>query len=97
MDVSSPPKKRKKVKLSRPERKATERKRKAQAKNYRQRAKHHTPEAARDQEGEGPYDLHSTAVSKLTKESTLDDVKHAIKCAQNTHMIYMTHDTLKNF
>lgn len=89
VDVSSSPKpKPKKVKLSRPERKALERKRKAQAKNYRQRAKHHTPEAARDQEGEGPYDLHSTAISKLTKESTLDDVTRAIKRAQNTHDIH---------
>lgn len=58
-------------KLSRPERKALERKKKTQ----KERSPKRKPK----------YTLHSTAVSKLTKESTADDVTRAIKRAQNNH------------
>ena len=58
-------------KLSRPERKALERQKKAQ----KQQSPKRKPS----------YNLHSTAVSKLTKESTAEDVTRAIKRAQNNH------------
>jgi hypothetical protein len=65
------PKKRRK--LSRPERKALERKNK-QEKQANQKRKQ-----------KSKYNLNSKAVSKLTQESTADDVLKAIKRAQNLH------------
>jgi hypothetical protein len=59
-----------KKKLSRPERKALERQKKERPQQKIKKAK---------------YNLHSTAVSKLTKDSTADDVMTAIKRAQNLH------------
>ena len=60
--------------LTRPERKAIERKEKeAKKKNQVNKKK------------KGRYNLHSTAISALTKSSTADDVLRAIKRAQNLH------------
>lgn len=60
--------------LTRPERKALERKEKeAKKKNQGNKNK------------KGKYNLHSTAISSLTKSSTADDVLRAIKRAQNLH------------
>jgi len=87
-DVAAAPEQKK---LSRPERKALEREQKqnrysnSNSKRYRQRRKHQTPAANGEKKGEGPYDLNSNAVKKLTKESTADDVLRAIKRAQNMH------------
>jgi hypothetical protein len=61
-----------KGKLSRPERKALERQKKQR---QQQPIKKQNPK----------YNLHSTAVSKLTTDSTADDVLRAIKRAQNLH------------
>lgn len=92
-----------KAKLSRPERKALERSRKqARAKEVGGRGKRKHNYGARRKAltrsipGEGPYDLHSRAVSRLSKESTADDVMKAIKRAQNMHD---THDirSIENF
>ena len=74
-------------KLSRPERKALERDKKEQRKNknhrkhnFEQRASLETPS------NEGSFDLHSTRIPTLSKEtSTADDVLKAIKRAQNLH------------
>ena len=62
--------------LSRPERKALERKRKQQ-KNKNERR----PSKAQKKK----YELHSTAVSELNKNSSPEDVVRAIKRAQNNH------------
>jgi hypothetical protein len=59
-------------KLSRPERKALERQKKQQQQKVIKKQK-------------PKYNLHSTAVSILTKDSTADDVMRAIKRAQNLH------------
>ena len=75
------------LKLSRPERKALERDKKEQRKNknhrkhnFEQRASLVTPS------NEGTFDLHSTRIPTLSKEtSTADDVLKAIKRAQNLH------------
>jgi hypothetical protein len=64
----------KKQKLSRPERKALERQKKQQKHMNEKRIK-----------AKAKYNLHSTAVSELTQESTADDVLKAIKRAQNLH------------
>lgn len=81
-----------KSKLSRPERKALERQKKEQ--NQRRRAntsrrKHNFSEREKllmqTKPGEGPYDLHSNAVSRLTNSSTAEEVMRAIKRAQNLH------------
>ena len=69
-DDAPPPKQ--KRKLSRPERKALERQKK------QQKQKGSSRKSAK-------YKLHSKNVSKLTKESTADDVLKAIKRAQNLH------------
>jgi ribosome biogenesis GTP-binding protein YsxC/EngB len=77
--------------LSRPERKALERQRKAARTNTNHR-KHNFSERRRDSTGrdegaarEGRYDLHSTIVTALNGTSTPDDVMRAIKRAQNLH------------
>lgn len=57
--------------LSRPERKALERQKKIQSS---------TPRSKKPN-----YPLHSNAVSRLTKDSTAEDVTRAIKRAQNNH------------
>eukprot|EP00980_Cylindrotheca_fusiformis_P029625 scaffold23625_cov137-Cylindrotheca_fusiformis.AAC.10 len=64
----------KKEKLSRPERKALERQKKQSKKMTDRRNK-----------AKSKYNLHSTAVSELSQESTADDVLKAIKRAQNLH------------
>lgn len=77
------------ARLSRPERKALERSRKADRAKPRGKRKHNYGARRNDlnvdRPGEGPYDLHSNAVSRLTKSSTADDVMQAIKRAQNMH------------
>ena len=89
------------TKLSRPERKALERARKDQlvngqtssSNNRKKNANHRKHNFSQRQDilqpkrqpGEGPYDLHSTAVPRLTNASTPDDVMRAIKRAQNLH------------
>ena len=60
---------------SRPERKALERKRKQKNENRRQAPK---PKKIK-------YELHSTAVSELNKDSSPEDVLRAIKRAQKNH------------
>uniref|UniRef100_A0A7S4JVK0 EngB-type G domain-containing protein n=1 Tax=Odontella aurita TaxID=265563 RepID=A0A7S4JVK0_9STRA len=83
-----------KAKLSRPERKALERSRKQDhAKNGGRGKRKHNYGArgkalVQDRPGEGPYDLHSNAIPRLTKESTADDVMKAIKRAQNMHDVH---------
>jgi len=82
-----------KQKLSRPERKAQERERKQRANsNTVNRRRHNFKEREKllsnDRKGEGRYDLHSTKISKLTSESTADDVIRAIKRAQNLHDVH---------
>ena len=80
-----------KPRLSRPERKAKERKRKQErARQRNQRRKHNFNQRkdileGRRDPGEGRYDLHSSAINRLTPESTADDVIRAIKRAQNLH------------
>ena len=86
-------KKKDKAKLSRPERKALERERKAQRKNSNHRRHNYGDRAStlesHQSKGEGRYDLHSTAVSSLNKDtSSADDVMKAIKRAQNLHDIH---------
>jgi GTP-binding protein EngB required for normal cell division len=80
--------------LTRPERKALERQRKAARKNANHR-KHNFAERRRsngvngsrqEEKGEeGRYDLHSTIVSALNETSTPDVIMRAIKRAQNLH------------
>jgi hypothetical protein len=79
-----------KKKLSRPERKALERERKERRRKNANHRKHNFKKrsrilAAEGDPGEGKYDLHSTAIPKLTKDSSADDVLKAIKRAQNLH------------
>lgn len=64
--------------LSRPERKALERANKG--KNGARKGGQQ-----KNKKSEKKYELHSTAVSRLTSESTADDVLRAIKRAQNLH------------
>jgi hypothetical protein len=82
----------KKAQLSRPERKALEREKKAsQAKNGHRRhnyADRSPTLQGRRAPGEGRYDLHSNLVSKLSKDSTAEDVVKAIKRAQNLHDVH---------
>jgi len=96
MSGSEPSTKSEKKKLSRPERKALEREAK-EAKSRRSNKGHrHHNFAAHNKEvlsqynpkKEGPYDLHSQAVSSLNKNSTADDVMRAIKRAQNLHDVH---------
>jgi ribosome biogenesis GTP-binding protein YsxC/EngB len=83
--------------LTRPERKALERQRKAARKNANHR-KHNFAERQRIgiggvngdrgqemEKGEGRYDLHSTMVTALNETSTPDMIMRAIKRAQNLH------------
>lgn len=85
-----------KPRLSRPERKALEREKKEKrGSNNTRHRKHNFQERqrtlqARDKVNgkEGTYDLHSNAVSQLTKSSTADDVMIAIKRAQNLHDVH---------
>ena len=88
-----------KKKLSRPERKALERQAKEEQTKKQGRSnrghRHHNFEAYNkqldsryDSKNEGPYDLHSRAVSSLSKNSTADDVMRAIKRAQNLHDVH---------
>jgi hypothetical protein len=80
-----------KTKLSRPERKAAERFKKEQT--HRRNSNHRKHNfadrekqlVAQRKKGEGQYDLHSNHVSRLTKDSTADEVMTAIKRAQNLH------------
>lgn len=82
----------KRRRLSRPERKALERARKQSRKNTNHRKHDFAVRAnvlkSKRAPGEGRYDLHSTAVSSLTKNSTADDVLKAIKRAQNLHDVH---------
>lgn len=84
------------ARLSRPERKALERGRQNKNRNPKanygnNRRKHNFAERAnvladRRAPGEGRYDLHSTVIPKLCKETTTaDEVLKAIKRAQNLH------------
>jgi hypothetical protein len=79
------------TKLSRPERKAAERLKKEQKhrrnSNHRKHnfAERENQLIAQRKKGEGQYDLHSNHVSRLTKDSTADEVMTAIKRAQNLH------------
>jgi len=80
-----------KKKLTRPERKALERERKARRTNSKR--KHNYADRAatlqsRDEASKGRYALHSRAVSSLTKDSSPDDVMQAIKRAQNLHDVH---------
>ena len=87
-EVSSADQKKQNHRISRPERKALERQRKEGAKNNKSRRATQTASQQRTKgtvEEEGPYDLHSTAVSSLNIDSTPDDVIRAIKRAQNMH------------
>lgn len=82
-----------KKKLSRPERKALERENKAYRAGNTNHRKHNYNDRsdtlnARRSPGEGRYDLHSNAVPKLTKDSTVEDVVKAIKRAQNLHDVH---------
>jgi len=77
-------------KLTRPERKALERERKDQRKNKNHR-RHNFEDRAKvlAAPNEGRFDLHSTRIPSLSKEtSTADDVLKAIKRAQNLHDIH---------
>jgi len=83
----------KKSKLPRSERKALERQKKERTKeNNSHRRRHNFKERerllSRTDEGEGRYDLHSKKISKLTAESSADDVVKAIKRAQNLHDVH---------
>ena len=76
-------------KLSRPERKARERQRKQDQKQNRRR-KHNYADRQATSQTQGKTDkdslsLNSNAISKLTPQSTADDVVRAIKRAQNLH------------
>ena len=77
-----------KARLSRPERKALER----EKKRRKSRRKHNFKEREKDliasKKGEGRYSLHSQRISKLTAESSADDVVRAIKRAQNLHDVH---------
>jgi len=83
-----------KRRLSRPERKALERKRKNNRKTNMNHRKHNFADRAsllngRRAPGEGRYDLHSTAISSLNKNTTTaEDVLKAIKRAQNLHDVH---------
>lgn len=74
-------------KLTRPERKALERKKKqTNQKTNNQKRKHNFTERILDkQSNTGQYTLNSNAISALTASSTPDDVIRAIKRAQNLH------------
>lgn len=80
-------------KLSRPERKALERESKERRMSAKQRRKHDFSDRSEELQGrrapgEGRYELHSNSVSKLSKDSTADDVVKAIKRAQNRHDVH---------
>lgn len=81
-----------KQQLTRPERKALERERKRNRSNVNHRRHNFKDRAhvlnSRRAPHEGRYDLHSTAVSTLSKDSTADDVLKAIKRAQNLHDVH---------
>ena len=77
-------------KLSRPERKALERANKRANANHR---KHNYADRSDTLQGriapvEGRYDLHSKRVSKLSKDSSAEEVVKAIKRAQNLHDVH---------
>lgn len=73
------------AKLSRSERKALERAKKG--KNGRRQSPGHRKKnnGASARKSNKKYELHSQAVSRLTSDSTADDVLRAIKRAQNLH------------
>jgi hypothetical protein len=77
-------------KLSRPERKALERANKRANANHR---KHNYADRSEVLQGKrapvaGQYDLNSKRVSKLSKDSTAEEVVKAIKRAQNLHDVH---------
>jgi GTP-binding protein len=73
------------TKLSRPERKAFERKRKEDRKNTRPGEVKANKARATRLASDDIYPLHSTAISQLDIHSTADSVMRAIKRAQNLH------------
>jgi len=100
---STPPSQKQGKQLSRPERKALERRKKARkeadqgdSKNSnakRSHRKHNFKErekflAEKGGKGKGRFDLHSKKISELTSASSADDVVKAIKRAQNLHDVH---------
>jgi hypothetical protein len=84
-DGEIPPSSAIKTKLSRPDRKAAERKRKSAVEvTGKQRQSSKDKDASKVLPSSGDrYKLHSQAISSLTSESTADNVLRAIKRAQN--------------
>jgi len=81
-----------KKKMSRPERKALERKNKFEPQKRNHRRKHNYKEREKEltssKEGEDPFSLHSRHIKRLNSQSTADDVMKAIKRAQNLHDVH---------